>query len=192
MTAQSKGKVENAIRFEQSNFLNGRQFSSVQQLNSEGVAWVRKVDSRPHGTTGVPPLELLEKERSDLLQVLDRPPYQIVQRFSRKVSRDCFVSYLGNKYSVPWKYATRDAMVLVQDKKMKVEVGGELACEHEIRADSGHVVRVKEHFAGLYKEVRAHNLLVHERALIRQSRLQLSPVVEQRPLDVYDQFLGGG
>jgi transposase len=190
--AATKGKVENVIRYEQDNFLKGRQFSSVQHLNSEGMVWVRKVDSKPHGTTGVPPLERLKEERTELLQVLDRPPYQIVQRFSRKVSRDCFVSYLGNKYSVPWRFATIGATLLIQNDKMKVEVGGEIACEHEVRAGSGHVVRVKEHFAGLYKEVRAHNLLVHERALIRQSRLQLSPVVEQRPLDVYDQFLGGG
>jgi transposase len=189
--AATKGKIENVIHFEQGNFLNGRQFTSVQQMNSEGMAWVRKVDSKPHGTTGVPPLELLEKERPELLQVLDRPPYQIVQRFSRKVSRDCFVCFLGNKYSVPWKHATREATVLVHDDKMRVEVGGELACEHEVRAGPGHVVRVKEHFAGLYKEVREHNLLVHEAAQSRQMRLQLGPVVEERPLAVYDQFLGG-
>jgi transposase len=189
--AATKGKIERAIRFERDNFLKGRRFSSLQELNSEALAWARKVDSRPHGTTGVPPLELLEKERPELLQVLDRPPYQIVQRFSRRVSSDCFVCFMGNKYSVPWKYARREATLLVQDGKMRVEVGGELACEHEVRAGPGHVVKVKEHFAGLYKEVCDHNLLVHEAAQSRQSRLQIGPVVEERPLAVYDQFLGG-
>ena len=92
---------------------------------------------------------------------------------------------------MPWKFAGRDARLLLQNGKMKVEVGGELACEHELRASSGGVVRVREHFAGLYKEVRSQNLLVHERAVARQAKLQLSPLVEQRPLDVYDQFLGG-
>ncbi len=83
----------------------------------------------------------------------DKPPYQVVQEEHRKVSRDCFVSYLWNKYSVPWRFAGMDARLLIQDGKMRVEVGGELACEHELRASSGEVVRVRDHFAGLYKEV---------------------------------------
>lgn len=187
----TKGKVESVVKFEQGNFLKGRQFTSVQQMNSEGMAWIRKVDSRPHGTTGVPPLERLEQERPELLQVLDRPPYQIVQRFARKVTRDCFVCFLGNKYSVPWNHATREATLHVQDGRMRVEVGGQIVCEHEVRAGPGHVVKVKEHFAGLYKEVRDRNLLVHEAAQGRQMRLQLGPAVEERPLAIYDQFLGG-
>ena len=114
-----------------------------------------------------------------------------MQRFSRRVSSDCFVCFMGNKYSVPWKYARREATLLVQDGRMRVEVGGELACEHEVKAVAGHVVKVKEHFAGLYKEIRDRNIIVHQKAMITQSRLPLPPLVEQRPLDVYDQFLGG-
>jgi len=189
--AATKGKIERVIRFEQDNFLKGRQFASLQELNSQALAWIKKVDSRPHGTTGIPPLQRLEEERSKLMLLSDKPPYQIVQEEHRKVSRDCFVSYLGTKYSVPWRFAGREARLLIQDGKMKVEVGGELACEHELRASSGGVVRVREHFAGLYKEVRASNLLVHEKAMTMQSRLRVVPLVEQRPLDVYDQFLGG-
>ena len=190
--AQTKGKVERAIRFEKDNFLKGRQFGSVQELNAEARAWVRRVDSRPHGTTGVPPLQRLEEERPELLLLSDRPPYQIVQRFTRKVSRDCFVSFLGNRYSVPWKHAGREATLLVQDGTMGVLVGGEVACEHELRAGSSNIVRVRDHLKGLYKEVRSQNLLVQERGPPRQSRLQVGPVVEQRSLSVYDQFLTPG
>ena len=179
------------IKFVEGNFLEGRHFESFQQLNTEAISWVRKVDSKPHRTTRVPPLQRLEEERPKLMLLSEKPPYQIVQKMHRKISRDCFVSFLGNKYSVPWRFAGRDARLLIQDDKMKVEVGGELACEHELRASSGGVVRVKEHFAGLYKEVRARNLLVHEKVMSMQSRLEVTPIVEQRPLNVFDEFLGG-
>ena len=187
--AETKGKVERAIRYEKDNFLKGRQFGSFQELNSEARSWMRRVDSRPHGTTGVPPLQRLEEERPELLLLSDKPPYVIVQRFTRKVSKDCFVSFLGNKYSVPWKHAGREATLLVQDGTMGVQVGGEVVCEHQVRAGSGAFVRVRDHQKGLYKEVRSQNLLVHERGPPRQSRLQVGPVVEQRSLSVYDQFM---
>ena len=190
--AATKGKVERAIRFKRDNFLKGRQFGSFQELNSEARAWTRRVDSRPHGTTGVPPLQRLEEERPELLLLSEKPPYVIVQRFNRKVARDCFVSFLGNKYSVPWKYAGREATLLVQDGTMSVQVGGEVACEHELRAGSGNVVRVRDHMKGLYKEVRSRNLLIQERGPPKQSRLQVGPVVEQRSLSVYDQFMTPG
>ena len=190
--AATKGKVERAIRFEKDNFLKGRQFGSFQELNSEARAWMRRVDSKPHGTTGVPPLQRLEEERPELLLLSEKPPYVIVQRFNRKVARDCFVSFLGNKYSVPWKYAGREATLLIQDGTMSVQVGGEVACEHELRAGSGNVVRVRDHMKGLYKEVRSRNLLIQERGPPKQSRLQVGPVVEQRSLSVYDQFMTPG
>lgn len=190
--AATKGKVERAIRFKRDNFLKGRQFGSFQELNSEARAWTRRVDSRPHGTTGVPPLQRLEEERPELLLLSEKPPYVIVQRFNRKVARDCFVSFLGNKYSVPWKYAGREATLLIQDGTMSVQVGGEVACEHELRAGSGNVVRVRDHMKGLYKEVRSRNLLIQERGPPKQSRLQVGPVVEQRSLSVYDQFMTPG
>jgi len=190
--AQTKGKVEAVVKFVKFNFLNGRQFSSVQELNAETRSWLRRADSRPHGTTGVPPLQRLEEELPELQPIADRPPYQIVQKAYRKISRDCFVQYLSNRYSVPWKNAGREATLLIQDNHMKVQVGGEVACEHELRAGSGNVVRVREHMAGLYKETRARNLLVQERGPPKQTRLQVGPVVEQRSLSVYDQFLTPG
>jgi transposase len=190
--AQTKGKVESVVKFVKYNFLAGRQFSSIQELNAETRSWLRKADSRPHDTTGVPPLQRLEEERPELLCIVDKPPYQIVQKAYRKISRDCFVSYLANKYSVPWKHAGREATLLIHSNRMMIQVGGEVVCEHELRAGSGNVVRVREHMAGLYKETRARNLLIQERGPPKQSRLQVGPVVEQRSLSVYDQFMTPG
>ena len=50
------------------------------------------------------------------------------------------------------------------------------------------MVRVKEHFAGLYSAVRQRNLSEY----LRTHSTAPVPVVEERPLAVYDQFLEGG
>jgi transposase len=191
---QTKGKIENVIKYAEGNFFNGLTSPSIQNLNMQLLAWCRKVDSKPHGTTGISPLDLLERERKHLLLVQDRPPYQIVQKFTRDISRDCYISFMSNKYSVPWKHAGRQATLLVHNGKMKVKVLGEIVCEHEIRTGHGHRVRVKEHFVGLYKEIRARNQIIHERGPQKQTRLPIAPavVVEQRSLDVYDQFCNTG
>ena len=189
---QTKGKVENVIKYEDGNFFNGLKATSIQDMNAQAIAWCRKVDSKPHGTTGVPPLERLEEERKHLLLLTGKPPYQVIQKAYRKISRDCYVSYMSNKYSVPWKYAGRDTELRIHDGKLGVFVAGEPVCEHELRAGSGNSVRVKEHFAGLYKETRERNLIIHEKRLQKQLRLHVEPVVEQRPLTVYDEFCGTG
>lgn len=192
--AQTKGKVENVIKYEKGNFLVGRSFSSIQDINAKACEWCKKVDTKPHGTTGVPPIERLEEERAVLTPIKGRTPYMIVLKAYRKISRDCLVSYLGNKYSIPWKFAGRDAELHIHDGKLQVLVAGQNICEHELRAGSGNIVREKDHFKGLYKETRELNQLIHEQRLQRQAKLPLTPSVEQRPLAVYDQFcnLGGG
>jgi hypothetical protein len=78
-------------------------------MNAQRWPWLEKVNSQPHGTTHEVPMERLKDEN---LHPLDaRPGYVVYQQTTRKVSRDCFVSYLANKYSVPYRYAGREATV---------------------------------------------------------------------------------
>jgi len=184
---QTKGKVENVVKFEKGDFFIDLVFASLQDTNAKALAWLRKVDSRPHGTTGIPPLIRLEEERPSLTTTAGIPPYLIVQKEDRKVSNDCFVSYLGNKYSVPWQYALRHVTLLIHDGKFDVDVAGKVLCTHEVKAGSGGMIKVKEHFAGLYKDIRDRNRLPMEKPQI-QTKLPILPIVEQRPLSEYNQF----
>lgn len=49
----------------------------------------------------------------------------------RKVSRDCYVSYKGNRYSVPWKYAGRECRVIEESSMVKIQVDSAIVAEHE-------------------------------------------------------------
>ena len=59
---QTKGKVECLIDYVKDNFLPGRQFRDIEDLNRQALEWCRHVDSKVHGTTGQVPLEAAMKE----------------------------------------------------------------------------------------------------------------------------------
>lgn len=106
--------MENTTKFVGKDFFGGTHFSSVDKLNYKALLRCNEVNQRVHGTTRVPPIERFSKEQ--LIPLSDRPPFPIRQNFSRKMSRDCYVNFLGNRYSVPWRYAGREGPVRLEGR----------------------------------------------------------------------------
>lgn len=180
---QTKGKVENTIGFVRRDFFLGRIFSSLQDMNAQAIAWLNLVNSNEHGTTHEIPKERLISE--GLKPIDGVPVYLVIREETRAISSDCFVSYLGNKYSVPYRFAGREANLQIFDGKFKVIVGGEQICEHEILAGSGRISRIKDHFKGLLSEILKENKAAMNKS--GQSILKFESFeVEKRPLSVYE------
>jgi len=94
-----------------------------------------------HGTTHEIPIK---RHKLEELKPIDAvPEYLIIREETRKISRDCYISYLGNKYSVPYQLAGREATLQILDDKFRVVVGGKQVCEHELLAGSNRVSRNK-------------------------------------------------
>ena len=56
---QTKGKVERLVGYVKDNFLPGRRFEDLNDLNRQALQWCRKHDLKVHGTTGrIPAIEL--------------------------------------------------------------------------------------------------------------------------------------
>ena len=106
---QTKGKVERLVDYVKDNFLPGRRFKDLHDLNSQALEWCRKVDSKVHGTTGEIPLEALNKE--PLLPLPDKAIRDKYRWETRNVTRDGFVSYDGAKYGIPWQYSGKEVRV---------------------------------------------------------------------------------
>jgi hypothetical protein len=107
----------------------------------------------------------------------------------RKISRDCFISYEGNKYSVPYQFAGCDAKLQIENNRFEVLVGSKVICEYEIQSGSGRTCRIKEHFSGLLSEVLKENCS----RMQKQGDILRFPdlAVNTRPLSVYDELIGG-
>ncbi len=184
---QTKGKVENTIGYVRRDFFLGRIFVSLQDINAQATAWLNQVNSSEHGTTYEIPQGRLKSE--GLKPIDGVPEYLIVLEENRKISKDCFISYLGNKYSVPYRYSGREATLQIFESKLRVVVGGERICEHEILTGSCRTVRNKEHFKGLLSEIWKENKAAMSKT---QSILKFpSPEVERRSLSVYEAFSEG-
>ena len=181
---QTKGKIENMVKFVKKDFFMGGNFNSFSDLNSQLQQWLLRVNSTIQGTTHEIPIERLKIEC--LNQIDGVLPYEIVKEESRKISKDAFLSYLGNGYSVPYKFAGRTARLQIQETTFAVFVGKELVCRHEIISGHGKVSRNKDHFKGLLSEILTQNSASNVKS---QSVICFKdPEVEKRPLSFYDAF----
>ncbi len=184
---QTKGKIENSVGFVKRDFLMGSEFHSFSDLNHQAQIWLARINSTIHGTTNEIPMERLSKEGLKNYDAV--PPYHNIRNESRKISRDSYVSYLGNRYSVPYRFAGRNCSLQVSGKTLTVVIGRDVICTHEIRQGHCEISRNKEHFQGLLSEILKQNS--NPRAKLSPSFKFIEPEVEQRSLSIYDSFSEG-
>lgn len=108
----TKGKVERLVRFVKDNFLAGRAFESITQLNMQALSWCADQSSRYRRALDLIPAE---EHRSRCLPAshgvaLDGEiALYLCPR--RRISFDGFVSYEGRRFGVPYWYPGRDCRV---------------------------------------------------------------------------------
>jgi transposase len=190
--AQTKGKVESGIRYVRGNFWPGLRFVDLADLNRQALDWLDlTANVRVHGTTGEVPFDRLPLEH--LQSLVGKPDYDTSLIAFRRATRDCFVSYDGNYYSVPSAY-TRKTL------KLKETEGGELIVlnpqDQEIarhRVRDGHNQRIA--VAAHYENIDSRSEPVQRPQAIQVlspealASLPPAPEVEARPLCWYDQVL---
>ena len=108
----TKGKVERLIRFVKDNFLAGRVFGTVTDLNIEALRWCEKQNHIYQRAIGDIPFELHCSSCSRIAGTLDESeallPYLCPER---KISFDGFINYEGRRFGVPYRYQERTARI---------------------------------------------------------------------------------
>ena len=149
--AKTKGKVERGVLYVKQNFLYGREFSSIDDLNLQVMGWLNTANAKVHGTTYEIPFERLPKE--NFRPYSSYPQFVFKKKYQRKVMRDCYISMHNNQYSVPWQYAGRIVDVFIQDNTMSVFADDAEICTHVLLEGKNQRSKKKEHFEGLLKKV---------------------------------------
>jgi hypothetical protein len=145
---QSKGKVENVVKYVKNNFLYARTYYDLQTLQTEGMAWLQRTgNAMPHSTTKKIPLEEWQNEQPHLkpwVSVKILPSYIL-----RTVRKDNTFAYLGNFYSVPQgTFRTKDTMVTIWLKEEELHIHdkeGVFLCKHAITQSKGNTVINTDH-----------------------------------------------
>ena len=98
---QSKGKVENVVKYSKYNFLRGRIFINMNVLKGQNIAWHnRTANAKVHSTTKKIPYQEWLIEKRYLKPVMDSfKPESALD--THDVSKDNVISYKGNFYRVP-------------------------------------------------------------------------------------------
>jgi transposase len=186
---QTKGKIESGVKYVRRNFLCGllgREPDSLGDLNAELRCWVAEVaNRRVHGTTHEQVLLRFDEDLFSMQPIDGRPPYPYMDDEQRKVARDAYVSWQGSRYSVPWLFAGKEVWVRGLDGRVEVRHGAERIAVHD-RAMRRHlVVTHSQHHAGIPLGIKqSGKTLIHI--------VQSAPMVERRPLSVYDSVAVGG
>jgi transposase len=108
---QTKGKIERQFDYVEKSLLSGREFRSLEHLNEVTAWWLENVaDVRVHRTTGQRPIDRHAEEQPHLIP-LPANPYEVAEMVYRTVDVEGFVSWRGNRYSVPWQ-TTRPGQML--------------------------------------------------------------------------------
>jgi transposase len=183
---RTKGKVERLVDYVKDNFLAGRTFESLEDLNAQAAHWRDGVaNRRVHGTTGLVPAEQLPLET--LTPLASRPVYQPSQPVRRTVTREAMVHYQGSRYSVPPAHAGQAVKVRCESGHLLVHCGDTVIADHRAALKPGQCIVAKEHVADLWRLAMAQ-LEVPAAPTGERWHLTLQQSVEQMPLSRFDEL----
>lgn len=166
---ESKGPIENVVKFAKYGFADHRTFIDEESFNEACIAWLRRTANHDkHGTTQKRPDEVFAIEKEYLIPA---PKYSFTsannESISYPVRKDNLVLYKGNRYRVPvgtYHNGIRVYMLYNEDTdeiSITDVVTGEVYAKHPYCHEKGQLIG---HAERPYRN-RNKNVLAQEEAL---------------------------
>lgn len=148
---QSKGKVENAVKYVKHNFMPGREYRDIDTLNKEALEWLeRTANGTEHRGIRQIPSEVFKTER-EWLKPYNGTPTKAEDRMElRTVRQDNTIMYGANFYTLPrGTYRGRGSEVYIEEKDGILHIydkdSGKTIYEHTIWTGRGKTVSNMNH-----------------------------------------------
>jgi len=147
---QSKGKVENVVKYVKNNFVKGRYYENQTALNQSVLAWLmRTANTKVHGSTFKVPAQEWEIEKQHLLPYKEKPEKPESQFQTYNVRKDNTVAYRSNFYSLPLgTYQGRKTTILLSELCGTLSIytmSQELITTHMLSLGRGELMRNTDH-----------------------------------------------
>ena len=108
----TKGAVERLVRFVKDNFVAGRIFCNLTDLNEAALEWCRRQNNTYHRAVDCIPAETHASNCAHVARELDRTMEVAAYLCPvRKISFDGFVNYEGRRFGVPYWYTEHECRV---------------------------------------------------------------------------------
>ncbi len=160
---ESKGTVENGVRYVKRNALAGREHELVSwdDYRRLSVTWRDEVANvRLHQRTRQRPVDRFAQE-SEVLRPLPGFVFDTDEVVPAIVSSHARVHFDGNRYSVPPTLQNTTVMIRASDTQVRVIAHGEVATCHARSYDRNQLISLPEHRLEALKlrsRVRAHDI----------------------------------
>lgn len=131
----TKGKVERLVRFVKENFLVGRVFYHVTDLNRQALEWCNRQNGIYHQAVDCIPQRLHATACAQQLRALpEAGPVKLYLCPERRISFDGFVNYEGRRFGVPYSYPGATARVGRSGNTLYVYSADlkQLLCTHDV------------------------------------------------------------
>lgn len=146
---ESKGQIENVVKFAKNNFMSCREALDIEDLNNQALQWLELTgNGKEHQSTKKIPAEEFKIERCHLL------PYNKIEIPKKNkeiydLRKDNTVCYCGNRYRVPaGTYKDKYSNVILRHSDNSViiyNLKNEELARHEIPSTKGNIVGDKTH-----------------------------------------------
>ncbi len=161
---QSKGKVENVVKFVKRNFAKNRVFPNLEAWNEKCLAWLNRTGNyNVHNTTKKRPVEVhaLEKQHLKPVSTLLSFESNFGSSISRTVHKDNVIKYKSNRYSLPLgTYRPRgDNTVFLEIKEEELIImaspQGDVLAKHPLCHGKGELIKNNHHTRDRLKGIQA-------------------------------------
>lgn len=126
-----KAGTERSFWTVQTNFLPGRTFESIEDLNRQAFEWATSLYARrPLSRTRLIPVDLFEEEKPALIKLPDyvERPYQSHQR---GIDQYGYVAFNANYYWIPGKLRGKASVIEYPDR-LKIYTANQLSAEYPL------------------------------------------------------------
>lgn len=155
---ETKGKIENVIKYVKYNFLSIRNFDVIEEAQNSLSQWlVRRANGKLSQATRQIPAIAFEEEKNHLRPLRNSifRKESLLAREERIVNDKSFISFTGSQYSVPTKYRNKNVDIYPSLSKLFIfdkHTGNEIAC-HTLCEIQGNKRIDRQHFREKSKKV---------------------------------------
>lgn len=120
---ESKGKVENLVKFCKRSFFASRPMSCLKEVRTRLAQWLcRKANGKKSAAIGMKPAEAFKEEKAYLKPLKNSifTPADKCDYETRKADKTATISVKGQKMEVPHNYANKDVLVYITDSRADI------------------------------------------------------------------------
>lgn len=167
---ESKGKVENTVKFIKQNFAKNRVFRNIEQWNEQCWDWLERTgNGKVHNTIKKKPAEVFSVEKKHLKPIIKKIIHSSIDSsIARVVRKDNTVLYESNRYSVPLGTYEKHKTVYVittDDQKLRIHesMDGPIMAVHPLCEGKGELIQDRQHKRDRTKGIHAYMRTVSEK-----------------------------